>query len=176
MTYRTRPAVRRSLAVLSCTALALLSGCAGDTAFPSLAPRPIETIARQPERTETAPAPAADPALDARVAALEADLRSAVSDWSAAAAITRGAVGRARGAAVGSNAWIAAQQQVSRLEVIRERTATTTEALDRLRVAQAESARPADTARLDRALAAAVAQGKAQDATFTTLSTALPGA
>ncbi|MFD1950722.1 hypothetical protein ACFSGX_08080 [Sphingomonas arantia] len=173
MTYRPRAA---ALPALSCAALALLAGCAGDTAFPSLAPRPIEAIARQPERTVTAPVPVGDSALETQVTALETELKDAALEWSSTAATTRTAVGRARGAAVGSEGWIVAQQAVSRLDAIRERTAKVTEALDQLRIDRAQAAKVIDTARLDRIWAASVAQGEAQDTEYAALLAGLKSA
>ena len=159
---------------LFCLGLLALAGCGTAGSFPSLAPRPIESIARQPERDATPPPRAVDPALERRVAALDADLRADAAAWDAGVATTRTAIDRARGARVGEERWVLAQTAISRLESLRQATAAHLDAVAALRLAQAQSATPADTGRLDALWTRALAQVEAQNSLFTTLAGSLP--
>lgn len=159
---------------LSCLLLLPLAGCGSPAGFPSLAPRPIEAIARQPERTATAQPRTVDPALEARVTTLDGQLRTADAAWSAGVATTRTAIARARGAAVGADSWIEAQQVISRLESLRQATAAHRDAVADLRLAQAQSATPADTTTLDALWQRAGAQVDAQNSLFSSLAGSLP--
>jgi len=161
-------------APLLCVTLMALAGCATDTAFPSLAPRPIEAIARQPERVVTdAPRPK-DAALDAQVAEIAQALDANEREWATAIASTRSTVDRARGRAVGDDLWVSAQQAISRLEPIRQVAGTLVETLDRLRVAQAQRPVLADTTRLDSVWQRAVAQAESQATAYQAIVNILP--
>jgi hypothetical protein len=100
-------------------AVALLAGCAESPgAYPSLAPRPIErTAIEEPAVTpaETAP-PIADPAQNADVAAQLAAAEAAQAQFAAELEPARKAIAVAAGQAVGSEAWVVAQQALSRLD------------------------------------------------------------
>jgi hypothetical protein len=103
--------MRTSLMI--CAGLAL-GGCAGQGAFPSLAPRAVETrqapVALPPVVLVT------DPAAQARVRAALAKAQAAVAGFNEALSAAQNAPGGARG----SDGWIAAQMAVSRLERTRE--------------------------------------------------------
>ena len=127
---------------LLCLAPALfLAGCLqGSGSFPSLAPRPYEVDpARVAERADD---PAAAPAAPAETAlsyeqrqAIEAaqdQHRAAEAAFRAALPGVRSAVEAARGAATGSEAWVVAQQALSRLEVSRTPSVEALANLDRL--------------------------------------------
>lgn len=113
----------------------ILSGCAGaHESYPSLARRPIET-APMAEIATPQPAPAtADPRLEADIARLkaQADKGSAAFDavYLQADRLTRAA----SGAAVSSDAWVAAQQAISNLESARNDSVSALASLDTLYV------------------------------------------
>lgn len=112
-----RPAAR--LAVLAAFLLCA-SGCARqDGSFPSLAPRPGEAKGFGEPEAPPAPPLTADPALDRQVAALTARLEEAGRSFDSAAARAEPLAARARGAAEGSEAWIAAQSALSELDAAR---------------------------------------------------------
>jgi hypothetical protein len=102
---------------------ALLSGCAAKGTFPSLAPRPFELgkTDSPPPSAAVIPTPArpSDPALLGRVAALVRKAESGTEPFNIALSNARRAVG-ASGRSVGSEAWIAAQMAISRLERTQE--------------------------------------------------------
>jgi hypothetical protein len=99
--------------------LLLAAGCANSNAYPSLAPRPIEKISlSEPENTPP-PAPPANPALGARYAAIVEAAKKGDDDFQREEAAVRAAAERGAHAAVGSDAWIAAQQAATRLEAAR---------------------------------------------------------
>lgn len=110
------PARAASIAALA----AALAGCAGQSGrYPSLAPRPIEQLSlAEPSRPE-APAAVADPAAVKRYAPLIARARAADADFRRVLEEERPALGRGRGAAQGSDAWLAAQVSLSRIETAR---------------------------------------------------------
>lgn len=161
-------------APLFCLAFATLAGCAADTAFPSLAPRPIEAIARQPERVATDAPRVTDPALEAQLGEIAQALDANEREWATAIATTRAMVDRARGRAVGDDLWVSAQQAISRLEPIRQVAGTLVETLDRLRVEQAQRVPLADTAHLDSVWQRAVAQADSQAKAYQAIVNILP--
>lgn len=109
--------VRLAVAVALCAALA---GCAGQAgSYPSLAPRPIEQVSLAEPTRPDAPAPVADPAAAERYAPLIARARAADTDFRRVLEEERAALGRGRGAAQGSDAWLAAQVSLSRIETAR---------------------------------------------------------
>jgi hypothetical protein len=113
----------------------LIAGCAEQGSFPSLAPRPIEyTLSGRPvppciageaggaaAPAEAAPsAPAQDPEIAASIERLLGSARQGQSDFAAILPAAQAAAMRA--GAAGSEGWIAAQQEISRLEAARVRT------------------------------------------------------
>lgn len=121
--------------------LALVAGCAQPGDFPSLKPRPVEQLTTD-EPVRTAPAVAADPALDARIAELLAQARRGEADFEAALPTARRRVAAA--GAAESEGWVVAQQALSRLEAARAETVIALGDLDRLALAQA--GQPANSA------------------------------
>jgi Meckel syndrome type 1 protein len=126
-------------------ATVLLSACAAQGDFPSLAPRAAERglaggsapapclAPDQTRETRVAQAPSplpADPALRARVAELLGAARAAQTEFASILPGAERAVARA--GATGSEAWVAAQQEVSRLATARARTADALSELDSL--------------------------------------------
>ncbi len=116
--------------------LLTLSGCVSQGPFPSLAPRPGEGefVLAEPDRP--APAVADDPALRRQVEALRTDAAAGARSFDEAYEDSRVAI--ARGGAEGSDAWIEAQQALSRLEAARADTADALTRLDALATARAD--------------------------------------
>lgn len=137
-------------------ATALLGACASQEGFPSLAPRAVERElsgnppppclppgSAAPAPTPGAPAAVAvavadDPELGARIAALLAEARRGERAFSAL--LARAQASARRAGAAGSEAWIAAQQDVSRLEAARAPTVDALTELDRLALARSDAA------------------------------------
>jgi hypothetical protein len=116
------------LAVLAIAAL--LTGCAPEGEFPSLALRPIEAEDPREEPVRTPPVVAADPALRAQAAALLGQARE--GERAFAAAYTRAApLARAAGTP-GTESWVAAQEAISRAEAARAGATRALGDLDRL--------------------------------------------
>lgn len=119
-------------------ALAACAAPSGD--FPSLAPRPVE------QRSDAEPAPPpvttapADPALAAQLTRILTDARKGESDFAAALPAAERAVSAARGASSASEAWIAAQTQLSGLDATRAPTASAMTEIDSLYVSLADRA------------------------------------
>jgi len=113
----TRHALARSIAILS---LLLVGACAtgGDGGYPDLGPRAIEgrldTVPPATPDLPPPPPPAAE--LSARIGQLVAQAKSADAAFQASLEEARAAVAKARGAAVSSEAWVAAQTALSALE------------------------------------------------------------
>ncbi len=145
----------RLFRVLSIPALALplLGACATQGDFPSLAPRQVErdlTGGSAPvgcpgmedggapaQQAEAPPAPVnPDPQLGSRVAELLAAAREGQSDFAAALPAANRAAARA--GAAGSEDWIAAQQEISRLGAARSRTVDALAELDALAVRRSD--------------------------------------
>ena len=106
----------RMLPLVVATA-ALLAACAQDQrTYPSLAPRAIEKLGfAEPD----APAPvvaAPDPALDATIAKIGTQIDAVSAGFTRDAATAARAATRARGAAVGSDAWLDAQSALAALD------------------------------------------------------------
>jgi hypothetical protein len=120
--------------------LASLGACQARIDAPSLAPRPAE---RQPILD---PAPASepdtplDPALAGRLSAILAAAEQGQVAFDRARQAADSAVTRARGAAEGSEAWIAAQQAVSALEAARAPVQAQVTAVAELRADPANAA------------------------------------
>jgi multidrug resistance efflux pump len=132
------------------TVALLLSGCAGaHESYPSLARRPIETA---PIAEVTTPAPvvvAVDPKLAAEIAQLKVQAEKGRAAFDTAYARAEKLTGAAAGAAVSSDAWVAAQQAISNLEAARNDSISALASLDTLYVERTK----------------AVADGKAQGGT-----------
>lgn len=156
--------------------LCLLAACASDpTVYPSLAPRPVEKLGFAEPATPP-PAPAAqDPALDGKLAAITVKGATAARDFDRAAARAETLARAAKGAKVGSDAWIAAQTAIADLDALRSSYGDSVGALDELAGTRAAALQPAYPA-LEQALAEARATAQAQTARIDALAGALPGA
>ena len=145
-------------------ASALLSGCAAQGDFPSLAPRAVEgalSPAANCRRDESAcgpsvPAPATPVADDPQLAARLSELvgRARGGDREFAALLPAARRSAARAGASGSEPWIEAQQLVSRLEAARNATVDALAELDALAIGRSEDAATSPQDR-ERVLAAA---------------------
>ncbi|MEH3120556.1 MAG: hypothetical protein PGN16_01035 [Sphingomonas phyllosphaerae] len=155
---------------------ALLAACAsGPTVYPSLAPRPVEKLGFAEPATPP-PAPAAqDPVLDSKLAAITAKGATAARDFDRAVARAETLARTAKGAKVGSDAWIAAQTAIADLDALRSSYGDSVGALDDLASTRAAALQPAYPA-LEQALAAARATAQAQTARIDALAGSLPGA
>jgi hypothetical protein len=115
--------------------LLVAAGCAAPGPYPSLAPRPAEkAYADDAEERKPTPQPD-DPALAREVDRLVAEARAGSAEFDSALPAAQAAASRA--GASGSDAWIEAQQALSRLETARARTTAALADLDRLAVERA---------------------------------------
>jgi hypothetical protein len=148
------------------------AGCVHPIAAPSLAPRPVE---RQPILD---PAPTsesvvpANPALAGRLAVLTGQADAGERAFATARTDAERAVGRATGAAAGSEAWVAAQQALTALDAARGTARDAAAAVEELR-ADPANAGPADRAAVDAAAARIDAISDAQAATAAALAARL---
>lgn len=130
----------------------LLGACAAQSEFPSLAPRAVErdlTGGSAPADcpgAEDVAAPVAeappppvnpDPQLGTRVAELLAAARQGQAEF--AEALPAADRAAARAGAAGSESWIAAQQEISRLEAARARTVDALAELDALAIRRSDA-------------------------------------
>ena len=131
-------------------ASSLLSACAAQGSYPSLAPRAIERAYAgtsapppcpdqqaaaeiSPALTPPQPAPvASDAGLRARLDILLAEARRGQAEFAERLPSASASAGRA--GAAGSESWIAAQQEISRLQAARTRTSDALAELNRLGV------------------------------------------
>ncbi|MEH3047586.1 hypothetical protein [Sphingomonas adhaesiva] len=148
---------RRSLALplLALSTAVAAAGCSADTAgYPSLAPRPAETIGFE-EPAAPPPAPVqADPVLDARVAAAVAKRTAAARAFDTGADRAEAQARAARGASVGSDRWLDAQAALAELDSLRAAHGDALGPLEDLAAERAVALQPAYPA-LERALAEA---------------------
>ena len=139
------------LLLLAATLAAGLAGCVSQGPFPSLAPRPAEQEDWTEEPVHAAPAVADDPALRTQLAALVADAREGGRRFEADLPEAERAT--AHPAAEESDAWIEAQQAISRLEASRARTDAAAAELHQLRLARTgQPTSAADLAAIDAAI------------------------
>ena len=142
--------------------LAALSGCAAPGPYPSLEPREVERRYAGGD-PEAVPTPVADdPTIAARIAEHVALARSGDAAFEEALAIAAPLV--ARGGAVGSESWVAAQQAVSRAEAARAPTVRALADLDAYAIGLAaeKALSESDFERLTSATAALQAIANAQ--------------
>jgi hypothetical protein len=130
--------LRSVLTILLVAAAFAASGCAPAGPFPSLAMRPEERLVSVGEPRRPRVDPASDPALRGRAAALLARGRAGIGAFEANEAAAERAA-RASGA-MGSESWVSAQQQLSRLEAARAETTAALAELDQLAAARADEA------------------------------------
>jgi len=150
----------------------LAGGCATDTKFPSLATREIER--HGPDEAVTTPPEtpvAADPAIASRLSAATAAAAQAERDFRAALAADRGAITAARGASAGSEAWIAGQQALTRIEASRDGIGVVLADLDAL--ARERPGNAQDAAALGTAIAKVTGIATAQERDLSALTASL---
>ncbi|GAA0663896.1 hypothetical protein FHT00_001167 [Sphingomonas insulae] len=152
-----------------------LAGCTRDTtAYPSLAPRAVEKLGfAEPEVPIVEAKP--DPALDARVATLGRSLDGTSKGFAADAAKAEAAAGRARGKAVGSDAWLDAQTTLAQLDDWRAQTSALLTDADQIASDRAAALAPPypSLASLRERIAA---EAQRQSTTIDRLQAALPAA
>jgi hypothetical protein len=132
-----------SLAVLA--SAAILTGCATRDDYPSLAPRAIEGVSLAEPVTRVVPVATSSRQADDRYAASVARARAGDAEFRRLLSEAGPVLRNGRDAAIGSDAWGNAQQQLSRLQTARDPVAS---ALSELQ-AQSE----ASDAQADRGLA-----------------------
>lgn len=162
----------RERLLLLCT-LALATGCTKPErdGYPSLLPRPIESAdVAEPMREPDAARP--DPALDQEIARLSAALGTAEAAFSAQADRAEQLARAARGAAAGSDPWIAAQVALGELDVLRATTNGLVADVERLTIERAASGAPAYPA-LETLYAAATTRAAAERARVSAIEAVL---
>ena len=154
--------------------LGALPACtAADDGYPSLLPRPIESRDDgEPARPDPVVVP--DVALDARVAQKREAAAAATARFQAAAITAETRVAVARGVAVGSEPWVAAQAALAELDTIRGETVELVTELEQEAAARAEAGTPAYPA-LDAAIAEIGSLATAQAERAAALEAALAG-
>lgn len=161
---------------LLCAALLPLCACTvTDGPYPSLAPRPVEKLGFD-EPAAPAPAPpAADPALDARIADNARERAAAAAAFDTGVVRAQRLARAARGAQAGSDRWLDAQTAVAELDALRARHQDALGVLEDLAATRAQSLQPAYPA-LEEALTTARATSAAEtrqiDAIVATLAPA----
>ncbi len=162
--------MRRALPLL----LLPLAGCAGaDRSYPSLLPRAIEGRGfAEPAAAPPAPV-AADPALDAKIAARTSAL--ATSDAAFTKSVARAATltAAARSDKAGGERWLSAQTALADLDAQRAATSDAANALEQLAADRAAALQP-DYPALDQARAHAQAQLTAEAQRIAELQATLP--
>ncbi len=164
-----------SLRLVSLALAIATSACSQDkTSYPSLGTRPIEKLGfAEPEVKAAVAAP--DPALDKDIAAisdkLDAIATGAARDAAKAEALARSA----RGAAVGSDAWIAAQTALAGLDDWRAQSSSLVTDIEALASDRAAKLQP-DYPALATIRAKAQAEADRQSATIGRIQASMPAA
>ncbi|MEG3090947.1 hypothetical protein [Sphingomonas sp. PB1R3] len=121
-----------------------LAGCARDrdtTPYPSLAVRPVEKQGfAEPAAKPVVLRP--DPALDARIAEITRLLDTVEAEFTKAHDQAQARAVTARGQAVGSDAWLAAQTELATLDEIRARGSAILTEVDDLTIKRAAALEP----------------------------------
>jgi hypothetical protein len=151
--------------------IALTAACATGGEFPSLAPRAVEQLSME-EPIKVDPPVAPDPEVRGRAAALLARVREGDADFEAAYARALPMVRRSGPS--GSEAWIEAQEMISRLEVARATSSGALAEIDRYVAERAdEPTNEGDHAAMIGALRAAEAIVMDQQRRFVSLRNSL---
>ncbi len=129
---------RAILAVPLAAAAFAASGCAPEGTFPSLAMRPEERLVTVGEPRRPRVDPASDAALRGRARGLLAQGQAGGRAFDEAEPAAERSARNA--GAMGSETWVSAQQQLSRLEAARAETTTALAELDRLSASRADLA------------------------------------
>ena len=167
----------RAFLLMLLPACLAVAGCAAPGPYPSLAVRDVEAryAAAAEAEAEAAPLPVipADAALAERIQTLIAQAAAGQAAFAAEFPAARAAAARAGSA--GGEAWIAAQQAISRTEAARTPTARALGDLDALVLREAVAAElsAADYALLTEAIERVAALRNAQDAALQVLKAAL---
>ena len=150
-----------------------LTACAkDDTRYPSLAPRAVEKLGfAEPDVAVVEAQP--DPALDARIAALGRSLDTLTKGFAADATKVTAAAARARGRAVGSDAWLEAQTALAGLDDWRAKTSSLLTDVDQIASDRAASLAP-DYPGLTTLRDRVAAEGERQSATIDRIQSTLP--
>lgn len=121
-----------------------MTGCAaqGSTRYPSLLPRPIEARDDAEPVTPAVAAAQPDPATDARLAEVRKTLNDANAAFVRAVAAAEALATAARGDAVGSERWIAAQTALAELDGHRATTSAALNELDEMAIGRAADGKP----------------------------------
>ncbi len=137
--------MNRFAPLLCYTALFALAGCAAPAMrYPSLLPRPVEAQPlAAPQVMVAAVAVPADSALDTQVAAAESLLAQTAGLFEAATERAKTASANAKGAAIGSEAWLSAQSALAALESLRSESLGALTDLDRLAIDRGTAGQPA---------------------------------
>jgi len=156
-------------------ALALLSACGAPAGgYPSLLPRANEQR-DDAEPVRASPVAAADPALDAMIAAARARLDKAAADYASLAPRAESLAEQAKGLGIGSDVWLDAQAAIANLDSVRSESAAVVADLDRTSIERAAGGAPAYPA-LDSLRMAAAAQLREQSAVIARVEALLPAA
>lgn len=154
-----------------------LAACAGDrdAGYPSLARRAVETRGFEEPATPP-PAPVqADPALDRMIATQTAQLQTVRAGFDRDAAKAERAAAAARGAPVGSEAWLDAQTALAQLDDWRAQATAIASAAEVQGADRAATLAP-DYPALTGLQRDAAAEAARQDALIRRLSASLPAA
>jgi hypothetical protein len=128
------------LATLAPMILVALSGCATPVDGPSLAPRAVERFTAAPPTPEPTPPPIQDDASEQqRIAALVAQARDGDARFQAQLAAADPIVVQGASATMGSEAWVQAQQALSRAENMRTTVSQSLADLDALQIATVQN-------------------------------------
>jgi hypothetical protein len=129
--------------LLAAASLLATTGCAGsDGAYPSLAPRTIETRGFD-EPTTPGPTPAvADPVLDRQIDELDGRLRTIAQGFGKAAAEATRKGLAASGRAAGSDPWLEAQTALATLDDWRAQVSALSTDIEQIAIARATTLAP----------------------------------
>jgi hypothetical protein len=161
----------RAILVLVIPSVAL-AACADAGGYPSLSKRPFETGAVRPP-PPAPPIPPSDAALRQRIAQRLADAEASVQPFNQAVGRAESAVSVSGGS--GSESWINAQLELSRLEIVMAPSREALAALDDERRLLMDAGNPDDRAALEAALTAVEAIEAGQSQRTATLSRQLSG-
>lgn len=128
------------------TGLAFASGCSTAVDHPSLAPRAVErfTVAEPEPPVTPAPSLPADASRQERAAALTTQARDADGLFRQRLGDTEVSVAKGASAALGSEAWVIAQEAVSSLATLHEQVSRSLADLDAIQIAAVEEGIGAD--------------------------------
>ena len=164
-----------SLALVLATGVLATGACSKDpNTYPSLGLRPVEKLGfAEPEVKAAVAAP--DPALDKEIAAISGKLDAITTGFTRDAAKAEALARSARGAAVGSDAWITAQTALAGLDDWRAQSSSLVTDIEALATDRAAKLQP-DYPALATIRAKAQAETERQGATIDRIQASLPAA